>query len=187
MQSSIISGGTSSAYEKVSTHERPPPPHNHHHNDDFRSDEPLLNVPAPEEAAQMTVAVSSTPTVQVSAPADLPEGYEFTATLGTGEQRKTIKVTVPVGGVEKGQTFAVPLTPTEISDFTTSSTAGGTGGGSGGTISIPVGHWRDGLFQFYKYGICHPHCWTSCCCTTCKLCMNVPSFARVLERTVLCS
>jgi hypothetical protein len=28
----------------------------------------------------------------------------------------------------------------------------------------PVGAWKDGLFDCFKYGICHPHLWLACCC-----------------------
>ena len=32
--------------------------------------------------------------------------------------------------------------------------------------SIPVGHWRDGLWDLFRHGYCHRTCWLSCCCTT---------------------
>jgi hypothetical protein len=132
--------------------------HEHQQQQQYGGDIPLLMVPEPQ--AMMAAVATSTPTVQVTSPADLPEGYEFQATVGSGasggQQQRMIKVTVPPGGVEKGQVFSVPL-PNESFDAV-----------MGYSISIPVGHWRSGLFEFYKYGICHPHCWTSCCCTTCK-------------------
>ena len=103
-------------------------------------------------AGAIQAVVASAPTVQVTAPADLPEGFVFQASLG-GEGNRVISVTVPPGGIEKGQTFAAPL-PTEVESIVT------------GTVSIPVGHWRDGLFTFWSHGICHAHCWTACCCTT---------------------
>jgi hypothetical protein len=131
----------------------------------YGGDMPLLTIPEQGAMLTMTPVVASAPTVQVEAPADLPEGYEFQATLGSGGQQRMIKVTVPPGGVEKGQFFSVPLSSPnahfDVDSFTS--------GSNSNIISIPVGHWRDGLFEFYKYGICHPHCWTACCCSTCKL------------------
>jgi len=91
--------------------------------------------------------------VHVVAPASLPEGYVFDASIGDG---RTIKVTVPPGGIEEGQTFEVPM-PREVQSMVT------------GEISIPVGHWRDGLFNCFGYGVCHPHCWTGCFCHLRKL------------------
>jgi Cys-rich protein (TIGR01571 family) len=99
------------------------------------------------EASTLTPA-SSTAMMQVTAPAALPEGYEFDAALGD----RIVKVQVPVGGVEAGQTFSVPM-PTSITSFIS-------------TIPVPVGHWRDSLWSLFSYGACHPHVWTSCCCTT---------------------
>jgi hypothetical protein len=104
--------------------------------------------PAAGEILQVTAA---TPMMQVTAPATLPEGYEFDASIG----ERSVRVTVPAGGVEKGQVFSVPL-PEKVESLIT------------GSVSIPVGHWRDGLFDIFHYGACHPSCWTSCCCHLCK-------------------
>ena len=90
---------------------------------------------------------NSKPMIEVTAPATLPEGYEFEVAFGDTQ----MKVKVPAGGVEQGQQFSVPF-PEKLS-------SGVTG------IHIPVGHWRDELFQFLNYGICHPHLWTSWLCT----------------------
>ena len=91
--------------------------------------------------------------MQVTAPATLPEGYVFETSLGD----RLVRVTVPTGGVEQGQVFTVPL-PTDVESAVHQ------------TIQVPVGHFRDGLFcgNLCNYGVCHPHCWTACCCTTSK-------------------
>jgi hypothetical protein len=137
----------------------------------YNGDTPLLTIPE-QGSMTMTAVVASSPTVQVEAPADLPEGYEFQATLPG--QQCMIKVTVPPGGVEKGQYFAVPLPTNAVgAQFFNDGLLGSGGSHNGRIISIPVGHWRDGLFEFYKYGICHPHCWTACCCSTCKCCFCI--------------
>jgi len=100
----------------------------------------------------------STPVIQVVAPATLPEGYQFETTLTAttpGEPPRTLTVTVPPGGIEQGQTFSVEM-PSVHRDTMISG------------ISIPVGHWRDGLFTgIFNYGPCHPSCWTGCCCHLC--------------------
>ena len=138
------------AYSKVSVHA----------NDDLPPEttggqllqESLVDIPS------AAVATSIMPMLQVTAPTDLPEGYELDATIGGDESGggTVIKVQVPPGGVERGQAFSVPF-PTHV-ESRLMSTA---------TIRVPVGTWRDGFFEFYKYGVCHPHCWTACCCSTC--------------------
>ena len=90
---------------------------------------------------------SSTPLIEVVAPANLPEGYVFEARLG---ENRSIKVTVPPGGIEEGQKFTVPL-PEQVENMIT------------GNIAVPVGEWRDGLFECFRYGVCHPSVWTALC------------------------
>jgi hypothetical protein len=109
----------------------------------------LIGGPAVGQTFPVTAATAM---MQVTAPATLPEGYEFDARIG----ERTVKVVVPEGGVEIGQTFSVPL-PEVVGSLIT------------GSISIPVGHWRDGLFDIFHYGACHPAVWASCCCHLCKL------------------
>lgn len=106
---------------------------------------------SPVGAGESLPVTAATALMQVVAPATLPEGYEFDVSIG----ERTVRVTVPEGGVEKGQTFSVPL-PTTVESLIT------------GSVSIPVGHWRDGLFDIFHYGVCHPACWTACCCHLCK-------------------
>jgi Cys-rich protein (TIGR01571 family) len=104
------------------------------------------NLVGPAPGQSMRVA-KSVPMMQVVAPATLPEGYEFEASIG---ENTKVKVKVPPGGVEEGQTFQAPFPPQFESMI------------SG--AHVPVGHWRDGLCDIFRYGLCHPHCWTSCCC-----------------------
>jgi hypothetical protein len=101
---------------------------------------------------------TSTALIQVTAPATLPEGYSFEASLGD----RVLTVQVPVGGVEEGQRFTVPL-PADVESAVHA------------RVQIPVGKWRDGLFcgNLCNYGVCHPHCWTACCCTTGKLRVSI--------------
>lgn len=102
-------------------------------------------------AGDVLPTASSVPMLQVVAPATLPEGYEFEAAVG---ESQTIKVKVPLGGVEAGQTFQVPF-PQHFENMISG-------------IRVPVGHWRDGLCDCCAYGACHPHCWTSYLCPLCK-------------------
>ena len=32
-------------------------------------------------------------------------------------------------------------------------------------IQAPTGQWKDGLFQCFKHGVCHPHIWCAFCCS----------------------
>jgi len=92
---------------------------------------------------------TSKPLLEVVAPADLPEGYELDVAVGSNGG--LYQVQVPRGGVEKGQIISVPM-PEQCTGRLTG-------------FHIPVGHWRDGLFDCFKYGVCHPHCWISWMCT----------------------
>ena len=81
--------------------------------------------------------------VWVIAPANLPGGYRFEAQL---DDRKFL-ATVPPGGVVKGQTFL-----TEYRDLDRV------------IMSVPVGHWRDGIFDCLNAGVCHPFLLTTLFC-----------------------
>jgi hypothetical protein len=103
--------------------------------------------------------VNSLPTVsgqsmmQITAPATLPEGYELPVQLGSSQ----FKIKVPLGGIEQGQVFSVPVPQESIAQSTASVAS-----------SLPVGAWRDSECDCFKYGLCHPHIWTSLLCTLCK-------------------
>jgi len=122
----------------------------------------------------ITQTVSATPQIEVEAPADLPEGYEFRVSLGgTTNNGKTFVVTVPPGGVERGQKWTVPLSSSSSGNINSedddnSSFLYPQQQQQQHSVHIPVGHWRDGLFGIFNYGVCHPHAWTACCCSLCK-------------------
>jgi hypothetical protein len=74
---------------------------------------PLVSLSALSETGKpLPASTGSTAFVQVVAPATLPEGYELETEVVSfmGQQRQTIKVKVPVGGVEQGQSFFAPIT-----------------------------------------------------------------------------
>ena len=81
------------------------------------------------------------PMVDVVAPADLPGGYQFEAQI----DNKHFLATVPVGGIRKGQTFSCLMKEMRDSD-------------------IPVGRWKDGLFDCFHYGVAHPMLLNSILC-----------------------
>ena len=95
--------------------------------------------------------------VEVVAPATLPEGYKFDAQVGN----QMVSVTVPVGGVEEGQRFTIPLVMP--STTTTTSTTSNPNQPSSfdihavaqPRIQIPVGSWRDHWCNFCGLGCCH--------------------------------
>ena len=95
--------------------------------------------------------------VQVIAPATLNAGYTFDAVY----EGNTFTVSVPDGGVVKGQRFIVPfIPPVEATIIETAllnppHNRGG-GGGIRGEDDIPTGVWRDSLCDCCKFGPCHP-------------------------------
>ena len=80
-------------------------------------------------------SLEGVPMVDVVAPADLPGGYNFEAEI---EGRRFL-ATVPAGGVQKGETFSCYMRDLDQV-------------GS----DIPVGRWRDGVFDCFSLGLCHP-------------------------------
>lgn len=92
--------------------------------------------PLPTETQQAAL-----PMVEVVAPADLPGGYQFEAEI----DNKHFLASVPAGGVLKGQTFACTMRQMKESD-------------------VPVGRWKDGLFDCFRYGCTHPMLLNSLLC-----------------------
>lgn len=86
----------------------------------------------------------STPVVDVVAPADLPGGYRFEAEI---EGQRFLAV-VPPGGVRQGDTFSCFMKELD----------------SEATIDIPVGYWKDGVINWFKFGVCHQVVWNSIFC-----------------------
>lgn len=96
-----------------------------------------LTAPSAEEMSKPAAAV---PMIEIVAPATLMEGYKLDTQVGD----RIMTVTIPPGGVEKGQKFMVPMTPNAV------------GGAPAVKKShVPVGHWKDGLCDCFQYGICH--------------------------------
>jgi Cys-rich protein (TIGR01571 family) len=83
------------------------------------------------------------PMVDVVSPADLPGGYHFEAEI----EGQRFLATVPPGGVQQGETFTCYMR--ELDSV---------------AIDIPVGYWKDGLFNMCELGWCHPIAWISIFC-----------------------
>ena len=60
----------------------------------------------------------------------------------------------PEGGVKAGQVFLVPKPQGFPSDMK--------------KVRVPVGRWKDGLFDCFKLGAFHPLLWLSFFCSECK-------------------
>lgn len=90
------------------------------------------------------------PYLEVVAPATLQEGYTFDVEVNG----HTFSVKVPVGGVEEGQKFNVPFS-TGLNCYSSMAIP---------RASVPVGHWKDGLFDCFKLGVIHPLLWNARCC-----------------------
>ena len=48
-------------------------------------------------------------------------------------------------------------------------------------IEAPTGRWKDGLFDVFSYGLCHPQAWLSLCCTESKF-VHSFCFTSVLKK-----
>lgn len=108
---------------------------------------------------------SAQPTnVQVIAPATLNAGYTFDAVY----EGNTFTVTVPDGGVVKGQRFIVPFIPQAEATIMEASllplNSPNTRGNGTAEDSIPTGVWRDSLCDCCKFGPCHPSFVCACLC-----------------------
>lgn len=115
-------------------------------NNNFIDESGLIERPA-ADALPVATAV---PMVEVTAPATLPEGYTFQATAAG----RSFNVRVPTGGIEKGQRFSVPMPSSEDDSAVCSASR----------ISVPIGHWKDGICSCFRFGICHAWLWMTCCC-----------------------
>lgn len=99
--------------------------------------------------------------INVTAPSTLPAGYTFEAYVNDDKMRP-FTCEVPEGGVTEGQDFMVPLPVTAVQD----------------RINAPTGRWKDGLFDCFSVGICHP---SLCCAVWC----DKISMAQIMTRMSL--
>ena len=101
---------------------------------------------------QPTKPPPATRTVDVIAPSDLPAGYEFYVDDAT-TPHVSLLVQVPAGGVRATQRFAA-IVIRELNR---------------GSHNIPHGKWRDGIWDCWSLGCCHPQWCLTFWCTPCAL------------------
>jgi hypothetical protein len=111
-----------------------------------------MDIAAVRAPLMLDPSLERVPMVDVVAPADLPGGYHFEAEI---EGRRFL-ATVPAGGVQKGETFSCYMRDLEKV-------------GS----DIPVGRWRDGLFDCCRIGCCHPVIWNGLLCPLGKFDLSI--------------
>ena len=105
----------------------------------------LVSSPSEETVSENDELSSQLPqncegaTIDVVSPATLPGGFSFWACVG--DSGPLFLVTVPVGGVRKGERIPYVLR----TDSTSSP-----------SIDFPVGTWRDGMCDCFRYGCFHP-------------------------------
>jgi hypothetical protein len=58
----------------------------------------------------------------------------------------------PDGGVKEGEIFLTAL-PESV---------------EGPRLQAPTGGWKDGIFDCFNAGVCHPSLWCAICCPQCK-------------------
>jgi Cys-rich protein (TIGR01571 family) len=122
----------------VSKQPKHPEPAFHGEDESFIATATAVVTPRPPEARAF---------VEVVAPATLPEGYTFEAQA----DGQPFTVTVPMGGVEEGLKFQVPV-PSGSRVLPASSS------------SVPVGHWKDDLCACCGLGCFHPSLCMAYCC-----------------------
>ena len=97
-------------------------------------------------------------TIDVIAPSNLNEGYQFQVDAGGG---KLHTVQVPPGGVTAGQRFSAIIVQQGPPPMA------GVAPGAATATGIPTGNWRDG--QFDCCNKCNAACLLGCCCSPCAV------------------
>lgn len=115
-----------------------------------------LVAPSPADVEKPTDA---TRMVELMAPATLIEGYILDVKIGD----EIVPISIPPGGVEKGQKFSIPMPESKKAV---------------GESDGPVGAWKDGLCDCFDYGLCHASCCISWFC-------NLIALGQVVTRLKL--
>mmetsp|Transcript_14717 Transcript_14717/g.27948 ORF Transcript_14717/g.27948 Transcript_14717/m.27948 type:complete len:345 (-) Transcript_14717:177-1211(-) len=95
---------------------------------------------------------SSTKTVELVSPANLPAGYQFVARVG--EEQVVVEVFKPV---VTGQRFQAMVVRKNTKSKRKLLAQPG--------HFIPYGRWRDGLMNLFRFGVCHPVFCLACWCS----------------------
>ena len=98
--------------------------------------DPAAELPMVPVTDVIAVQVDTVETVEVVAPSNLPGGYHLTVVDVDG---RSILVEVPLGGAASGEPFqAIVVRRQHPRDH------------------VPIGNWRDGIFDCCKLGLFHP-------------------------------
>jgi Cys-rich protein (TIGR01571 family) len=116
-------------------------------------DEAVYPISKAQSVGAMTwsTASSSIKMVEVTAPSDLPFGYQFVTQVGRNE---CIVEVAEAEGVKAGQVFEAVVVKEEKSRLR----------GQPGH-KIPFGHWRDKLFDCFRFGFFHSVVCMACWCS----------------------
>ena len=120
-------------------------------------------------------SISSTKSVGLMAPADLPAGYQFVAKIGDDEE--CVVEVSGTQGVRSGQLFLATVIREGSSRLRAQP-----------GHNIPFGRWRDSLFHCFRHGISHSVIFMALCCTPLLLAqvmtrMGLNAFGRHAEST----
>lgn len=88
--------------------------------------------------------------IRVIAPTNLPAGYQLEVETDSNPPTN-FTATVPFGGVQSGDVFLTAPPPGYSPP--------------GPQMDAPIGRWKDGLCDFFAYGLCHAHACTAIFCT----------------------
>lgn len=127
-----------SPYENNSTNPTPPlpPP----------QPQPQTTAPVVTSTNGESSKAASYPVVEVTAPATLGPGYTFDIMT----DGRVLSIVVPHPGVREGQVFeAQTQAPMDQSQE---------------VLRVPEGFWKDGFFDFFRFGPLHSSLVLSCCC-----------------------
>ena len=109
-------------------------------------------------AANNNNQVKGPETVDVIAPTNMAEGYQFIVDAAGGRR---LRVQVPAGGVVAGQRFGAIVLHHDDNNNVAAAAQD--------PHMIPRGRWRDGLCDCCRFGCCHPQCCLTCWCGPCAL------------------
>lgn len=115
------------------------------------------------ETIESEPAAQATQTVAVAAPADLQAGYTFDAAYNGS----LFRVTVPEGGVIRGQQILVNVPVIAVAEVVTVSSpvlSGSTIENPRSVSIVPTGRWREGFCDCCEHGCCEPTCCLACWC-----------------------
>ena len=104
-------------------------------------------------------STSTARTVQLVSPADLPSGYQFVVRVGENQEDILVEV-FQSGGVQRGEVFHAMIVREKCCSNRSKRGLRAQPG-----HFIPFGYWRDGLWDCFRFGLCHPVLCLACWCS----------------------